>query len=166
MSDALLSVQDRQEAISRAYAAAIAAGAGYATYVPDIDRDSIDIGFCAGGAMRPNLHAQLKATINLRKSGESLKFQLKKKNYDDLRVATIVPRIILVLDLPRKEPTWLNISVQRLTMKRCAFWMSLRGMPELPSGRESITIEIPVANHFNVDELKRLMQMARGGAIT
>jgi hypothetical protein len=165
MSDAVLTPQDRQEAISRAYAAAIAAGAGYVTYVPDVDRDSVDIGFSAGGAMRPNLHAQLKATINLRKSGESLKFQLKKKNYDDLRVPTIVPRIIVVLDLPRREPSWLNISVQRLTIKRCAFWMSLRGMPELPSGRESITIEIPIANNFDVDELKRLMQMARSGTV-
>jgi hypothetical protein len=114
MSDAVLTPQDRQEAISRAYAAAIAAGAGYVTYVPDLDRDSVDIGFCAGGAMRPNVHAQLKATINLRKSGEALKFQLKKKNYDDLRVPTIVPRIIVVLDIPRKEPSWLNISVQLL----------------------------------------------------
>ncbi len=165
MPGALLTTQDRQEAFSRAYAAAIAAGAGYVTYVPDLDRDSVDIGFCAGGAMRPNLHAQLKATINLRKSGEFLKLQLKKKNYDDLRVATIVPRIIIALDLPRREHSWLNISAQRLIIKRSAFWMSLRGMPDLPSGRESITIEIPLANQFDVDELKRLMQMARSGAV-
>jgi hypothetical protein len=66
VSDALLSTQDRQEALSRAYAHAIAAGAGYVTYVPDYDRDSIDLGFIAAGKMRPNLHVQLKATINLR----------------------------------------------------------------------------------------------------
>jgi len=52
VSDTLLSTQDRQEALSRAYASAIAAGAGYVTYVPDYDRDSIDLGFIAAGRMR------------------------------------------------------------------------------------------------------------------
>src|SRR5262245_22650473 len=35
VSDNLLSTQDRQEALSRAYASAVAAGAGYVTYIPD-----------------------------------------------------------------------------------------------------------------------------------
>jgi Domain of unknown function (DUF4365) len=103
MSDELLSIQDRQEALSRAYAAVIAAGAGYATYAPDFDRDSIDLGFSAGGRMRPNLHVQLKATINLRKAGDHFKFLLKKKNYDDLRAPTQVPRVLVVLALPKKR---------------------------------------------------------------
>lgn len=97
MSDALLSIQDQQEALSRAYVTAIAAGAGYETYRPDFDRDSVDIGFNAGGSMRPNLHVQLKATINLRKNGDLFKFSLGKKNYDDLRAETQVPRVIVVL---------------------------------------------------------------------
>jgi hypothetical protein len=51
MSDALLSSPDREEALSRAYATAVAAGAGYLTYKPDLDRDSVDTGFWAGGRM-------------------------------------------------------------------------------------------------------------------
>jgi hypothetical protein len=65
----------------------------------------------AGGEMRPNLHVQLKSTINLRKTGSVLKFQLQKKNYDALRARTQVPRILVVLDLPKSEKMWLNISV-------------------------------------------------------
>ena len=129
MLDALLFTQDRQEALSRAYASAIAAGAGYATYVPNIDRDSVDIGFMAGGQMRPNIHAQLKATINLRRSGEFFKFSLKKKNYDDLRAQTQIPRIVVVLALPKNETSWLNVSVAKLVMKHCAYWASLRREP-------------------------------------
>src|SRR5262252_8228554 len=37
VSDNLLSTQDRQEALSRAYASAVAAGAGYVTYIPDFN---------------------------------------------------------------------------------------------------------------------------------
>jgi hypothetical protein len=115
MSDSLLSSQDQQEALSRAYASTIAARAGYTTQPPaDFDRDSIDLCFNAGGRMRPNLHAQLKATINLQKSGTVLKFPLKKKNYDDLRIATQVPRILIVLALPKNVAAWVDVSVARL----------------------------------------------------
>jgi hypothetical protein len=79
VSDSSLSSQDRQEALSRAYAGAVAAGAGYVTYVPDYDRDSVDLGVMAAGRMRPNLHLQLKATINLRRDGEILKLLRKRR---------------------------------------------------------------------------------------
>jgi Domain of unknown function (DUF4365) len=129
------------------------------------DRDSIDLGFMAAGKMRPNLHVQLKATINLRIAGAFFKFPLKRKNYDDHRVPTQVPRIIVVLALPKKERDWLNVSVSRLVMKKCAYWVSLRRKPELPDSQESVTIEIPVANVFDVAGLRKLMQAARDGDI-
>ena len=113
-----------------------------------------------------NLHVQLKATINLRKSGDFFKFQLEKKNYDDLKVETMVPRIIVILALPKKEEIWLNVSVERLIIRRCAFWASLRGMPELPLGQESKTIAAPAVNKFDVNGLNKLMEMARTGTIT
>jgi hypothetical protein len=68
MSDALLTTADRQEALSRADVSAIAASAGYVTSRPDLDRDSVDIVFGAGGSMRPSLHVQLKATMNSRRA--------------------------------------------------------------------------------------------------
>jgi len=165
VSDALLTTQDREEAFSRAYVAAIAAGAGYDTYVSGLDRDSIDIGFCAGGELRPNLHAQLKATKNLKKSGNEFKFRLKRKNYDDLRVPSMVPRIVVVLALHKQELHWLSVSTQRLVIKRSAYWASLTGMGDLPASQDSITIRIPSANRFDVDGLKGLMQKARTGSI-
>jgi hypothetical protein len=165
VSDALLSPQDREEALSWAYARTIAAGAGYETYEPDFDRDSIDLGIMAGGQMRPNIHVQLKATINLRRAGEFFKFSLKKKNYDDHRAPTQVPRIVVVLALPKKDTDWLNVSVSKLVIKKCAYWVSLRRKPELPDGQESVTIEIPAANIFDVPGLRKLMQAARDGGV-
>lgn len=164
MPDSLLTSQDRQEALSRAYTHAIAAAAGYTTYVPDLDRDSVDLGFKAGGAMRPNIHAQLKATTGLRKAGSNLKFVVSKKNYDDLRVVTQVPRVLIVLAMPKNELSWLNVSPARLQIRRCAYWVSLRGLPDLPLSQQSKTIEIPMANLFDVGALKILMEKARTGA--
>jgi hypothetical protein len=64
--DRLLETTDREEALSRAYLHAVAAGAGYAVATSDFDRDGIDCEIKAGGRMRPSLGVQLKATINLR----------------------------------------------------------------------------------------------------
>ncbi len=47
----LMSVTDREEALSRAYVAAVAAGAGYLTASMDFDRDGVDVQIRAGGAM-------------------------------------------------------------------------------------------------------------------
>ena len=69
MSDAILAQTDKEEALSRAYAAAIAAGAGYTLAAQDFDRDGVDVQFRAGGTMRPSLDIQLKATINLTEGG-------------------------------------------------------------------------------------------------
>jgi hypothetical protein len=58
----------------------------------------------AGGAMRPSLDIQLKATINLGepKSG-AFRFPLKRRNYDLLLADTMIPRILVVLDLPKSD---------------------------------------------------------------
>src|SRR5262249_27772360 len=74
-------------------------------------------------------------------------------------------RIVVVLELPKKETSWLNVSAAKLVIKRCAYWASLRRKPELPYGQESVTIEIPAANRFDIDGLRKLMEAARWGDI-
>ncbi len=70
MVDTLLSKADKEEELSRIYARAVAAGAGYVTSVPEYDRDGVDLQIRAGGHMRPAIDLQLKATINLEDKGE------------------------------------------------------------------------------------------------
>jgi hypothetical protein len=89
----------------------------------------------------------------------------RRSIFGDLRVSTQVPRIVVVLALPKKETSWLNVSVSKLVMKRCAYWVSLHRKPELPDEQESVTIEIPASNRFDVGGLRKLMQAARGGDI-
>ena len=55
MTDMLLTVPDREEALSRVYTRAVAAIAGYVTADTDFDRDGVDLRIQSGGAMRPAL---------------------------------------------------------------------------------------------------------------
>ena len=165
MTDALLTVQDREEELSRAYVHAVAARAGYTTVPPGIDRDGIDLGIRAGGPMRPGLDLQLKATVNLGEArDEHYHFPLPAKNYELLRIDTMAPRLLVVLDLPRAEELWLTITPENLVMRRCAYWLSLRGLEERENV-SSVTVRIPVANVFNVENLRSLMEQAREGTI-
>ncbi|MBF0392872.1 MAG: DUF4365 domain-containing protein [Alphaproteobacteria bacterium] len=166
MSDAILAPTDREEALSRAYAAAIAASAGYTLAVQDFDRDGVDIHLRAGGSMRPSLDIQLKATVNLPDGGDDeFRYPLRRRNYDLLRGESIVPRILVVLQLPKEESSWINVTSDELAIRRCAYWVSLSGFPE-STNADSVTISIKKKNQFNVVALKALMEQARQGAIT
>src|SRR5438034_11405107 len=98
--DALLTNNDRMEALSRVYVSAIAARAGYTVGHAEPDRDSVDLFLNAGGAMRPQIGVQLKATATIPQDVADFSFPLPIKNYDDLRIATQSPRILIILALP------------------------------------------------------------------
>jgi hypothetical protein len=165
MSDGLLAAPDREEALSRAYVQAIAAGAGYVVATMDFDRDGVDVEIKAGGAMRPSIALQLKATVNLGEAVEgAFRFPLGRRNYDLLREQTQVPRLLAVLSLPREEKDWLDITAEQLVLRRCMFWASLAGFPET-ANQESVTIPVPGANRLDVESLRTLMQRSRAGAI-
>ena len=165
MTDALLTSEDREEALSRVYARAVAAGAGYVTADCDFDRDGVDLQIRAGGAMRPAIDLQLKASINLNDSGEgSYRFPLKRRNYDLLREETQIPRVLVVLELPREEDRWITITADELILRRRAYWMNLKGFEETEN-RSTVTVRIPMTNVFNVDSLRSLMNQSRTGSI-
>jgi len=165
MIDALMTQADREEALSRAYVAAVAAGAGYVTATQDIDRDGVDVQIRAGGSMRPSLDIQLKATINLGEpNGAEFRFPLKRRNYELLREPTMTPRILVVLDLPRDEMDWLSVTPAALILRRCAYWASLSGHPETEN-TESVTVSIQSGNRFDIDALRVLMEQSRTGTV-
>lgn len=163
--DALLFENDVASALSIAYVQAIAARAGYSCgEPPGPDRDSVDIQIAASGAMRPKLDLQLKASTRLEGSEPEFRYPIKSKNYNDLRVDTQTPRLLVVLDLPAEREQWLQVTTAELIIRRAAYWRSLRGEPET-SNSSSVTIFIPKANIFDVEALTRLMDESRRGRI-
>ena len=165
MNDSLLTDSDQKEALSRVYAQAVAARAGYITAVYDVDRDGVDLRIQAGGYQRPALGLQLKATVKLAKSDDgNFRFPLKIRNYELLRIETQTPRLLVVLDLPQDECEWMTITKDDLVLRHRAYWLSLRGY-EPKSNVSTVTVQIPQQNLFDVNNLRELMNQSRGGKI-
>ena len=165
MTDNLLTTPDRQEALSRVYARAVAARAGYVTAVYAVDRDGVDLQIQAGGAMRPALDLQLKATVNLGEPRDGhFRFQLKLRNYELLRLESQTPRLLVVLDLPKDEAQWMTITDDALILRHRAYWLNLKGA-EKTSNKTTVTVQIPESNVFAVDSLRKLMEQSRQGKI-
>jgi hypothetical protein len=116
--------------------------------------------------MRPSLGLQLKATINLAEPVDgAFRFPLSRRNYDLLRLPTQVPRLLVVLSLPRDDEHWLRVTAEELVLRRCAFWASLSGQPDTKN-KETITISIPAENRLDVESLRVLMERSRTGVVT
>lgn len=162
----MLTDPDQKEALSRAYVGALAARAGFLTSVPDLDRDSIDLRIMASGDFRPALDLQLKASSNLAppKDGK-LPFALKSKNYNDLRVETQTPRLLVLLELPHDESSWMTVTPEELILRRRAYWLSLQQGSHAATSQQTITVPIPESNVFDVNALQELMELSRKGGI-
>ena len=133
-----MDINKRKEEFSFAYVQAIASVAGYSTSRPPVDDDSIDIQFLSSSrnayVRSPRLEAQLKCTSqDLTKDG-NIHLPLKIKNYNDLAdPRVLVPRVLICILLPEDDPSsWLNHSEESLSMMKCGYWVSLRGLSPIP----------------------------------
>jgi len=158
---ALLAVSDQKERLSFVYVRALAAKAGYVVSTPEVDRDSVDLRIESGRSMHPFLDFQLKATTVLGDPREGfLSFRLSRKNYDDLRLTTMVPRFLVVLELPEERERWLTVSKEKLVMRRRAYYLSLQEEGLEAVDTKSVTVHIPECNLFTVNSLCALMRRA------
>ena len=109
---------------------------------------------------------QLKATVAL---GEPrygfLPFRLGIKNYDDLRLATQTPRLLVVFELPTAESQWMTVTDEELILRRRAYWLSLQQGHDEVTGQETVTVRIPERNLFDVETLQTLIDRSRRGEI-
>ena len=163
MTDALLTTNDQMEGLSRAYISALCARAGYTTAHYDFDRNSVDIIVGAGGDFSPEVHVQLKATTSIATGVRSFSFPLSIKNYNDLRARSMMPRVLVVLALPKDEADWLSVSVDQLVLRRIAYWKSLKGMPDTDN-TTSVSIPIETSQVCDVAALQYFMAQARAAA--
>lgn len=113
--------------------------------------------FVTGAKSEVDLKVQLKATIaEPTDLGTHLSYSIKKvSQYDDLRaIAYSVPRILVVLFLPRDKQTWLSVTDRSLVLQRSAYWVSLAGAPEVTTA--SVTVHIPKKNLLAPETLRLL----------
>ena len=158
---------DIESELSYAYLHAVASHAGMAckcaTRLADnngIDADLVGWGpFPNGGYLTEvDLKIQLKATIkNPADDGTYLSYWLDKlSRYDDLRAETVsIPRLLVVLFLPEDREDWIEHSSEALTLKKCAYWVSLRGAPD-SQNESGVTIKIPKEQAFSTSSLQNI----------
>jgi hypothetical protein len=158
----MMDLSQRKEQFSRAYIHAIATVAGFTLYEPKVDDESVDLGIAGRIASDiprpPRLEIQLKCTSDKIVKDKDIVFSLKRKNYDDLRLDDlIVPRLLVVLVVPRKDDDWLKHSETETTIRHCAYWASLRGMED-KRAKTKVSISFPRTNLFCVEALRELMR--------
>ena len=124
----------QKEDFSCAYIRAVAATAGFPVDEPKRDNESVDLvvrGTDFDGAVRnPRAEVQVKCSANFNQSGETIKFPIKIKNYDDLRpVNIVVPRFLVVVAVPESANEWLEQTTEQMILRHCGYFVSLRGLP-------------------------------------
>ncbi|HEY7422650.1 MAG TPA: DUF4365 domain-containing protein [Gemmataceae bacterium] len=158
--------EQQKEQFSIAYVRAVAAAAGVNIYRPEVDADSLDIGFAVrsiiGRLRPPRLEAQLKCTTENGDGAANLRFELKIKNYNELRGAHLVPRVLIVVVVPKRPQDWLSQDHESLALHHCGYWLSLRDMPEM-TNRKSVIVRIPRTQIFTVAALRQFL--GAGGTV-
>ena len=159
MTDTILSTNHRKAELSFAYLAALSAFAGYTCQRgPEPDQDSIDATLRSGDSMRSQFDVQLKSTSVPVRRQDGLHFRLDRKNYNDLTLKRQSPLVLVVLELPVEERDWLVCTADHLLLRRCAWWMSVRGREPIDTG--SRVVVIPYAQRLNETSLVHLMDRA------
>ena len=146
-----MDLNDQKAAFSEAYARAIASIAGLICLKQDLDKDSVDISFKSPASPYVIVEAQLKCTSRTDVVvGNEIRFPLPVKNYNDLRAATIMPRILIILILPEKSANqeeqpqlWINQTPESLALLKCAYWTNLGDSPQTYN-QSSVTVTIPM----------------------
>lgn len=161
-----LTLTAAQEQFSKAFVMAVASRAGCAAAEPRPDDDSIDWTLsCRLTPRRPKLDLQVKSVSKPSDAEASIRYPLKRKNYDELvPTELLAPRLLVLVVVPAQPSEWLSMSSDSLVLRHCAYWVSLRGLP--PTDNEwSVTVEVPRANLFDVAALTRLMQAINEGGV-
>ena len=151
------------ERFSLVYLEAVASQAGCWIADPRIDRNSVD-GILRGEINgRPStIDFQAKATSQDIVQGDYLSFRLPIDNYNDLRLQTRFPRILIVLLMPKETENWLNQTEDELCMRHCAYWRSIEGEPDVPN-TANVSVHVPLSKMFSSDQLIDMMHRADRG---
>ncbi|MCR4314901.1 MAG: DUF4365 domain-containing protein [Planctomycetes bacterium] len=166
----LLPPNEIESELSYAYLHAVASSAGMSCSVVGSrhdDKQGIDGQIRALGRLSEkakltdiSLNVQLKATTNQpnRVNGKIPYFIKDVKRYQKLRKPTVnPPRILIVLFLPGIQENWLEWTPEKLSIRDCAWWVSLRGAPETENN-SGTTVYLPEEQYFNPDGLSKIMR--------
>ena len=158
--------QNQQKArFSLAYMEAVASHAGFHVSEIKVDQDSVDGVFYGDFGRRPRIEFQAKATARDLVRANRIHFPLSVKNYDDLRIESVNPRILIILIMPQETRQWVTQTDDELCLRHCAYWLSLLDQPPTHN-TDNVTVYVPMTNMLSSDQLIGMMQRTeRTGAL-
>lgn len=150
------------ELLSRAYVQAVAAVAGCTSARPDPDYGS-DLTLRRVDRVGPvfrivgrNLDIQIKSTTGATVTPTEIVYDLDARAYNLLRHSTHAAPLYLVLAVLPPDPNqWLAQGEDRMELRRCAYWHSLRRAPAVPN-TGTVRVHIPRENQFTPAALARI----------
>lgn len=159
-----MDINIQKEEFSYAYIYAVVSAAGYSCQISSRPMDIGGIDVIISGEEQeyslypPRLEIQVKSTSTDIIDDKFVRYPLKLKNYNELRKPkTLVPKILVVVLIPNELSEWVRQSETELCVRRCGYWLSLKGQPETRN-TESVTVYLPRTQLFSVDSLKNIMQ--------
>jgi hypothetical protein len=157
---------NRKEDLSESYMEAIAAINGIAMTRNRRDENGIDV-FLSRDIVREDgveigvtVEFQLKSTsLELRHNRKSLiSYDLKSKNYRDLKRESTNQRFLALLVLPNVEQEWLTCNAQELIMRKCMYYKSLKDLPEKTNKGKTVVHFDAKNDLLTPESLLKLMQ--------
>lgn len=134
----MITSQQREEGLSRAYVQAVVTQAGMTVTWPQSGDD-----YGVDGTIRQvtnrgsrllthgfALDFQLKATTTWEQTGDEIVYDLAAKTYNDLAVRNSVraiPLLLIVFCLPPEESEWLEVTEAFLQLRKCCYWTWIAG---------------------------------------
>lgn len=168
----MIPIEQRKEALSKAYARAIAAKAGVNVSEPEQDF-GIDLSLRQvavrnlGGINRhfdngASLDIQLKCTETAEVTATEVIYDLEAKNYNDLADPEAAYRILVLLVVPTAETDWIDLSPAQLSIRNCAYWYSLKGQL-ITSNAATKRIRIPITQRFTPEAVNGFFEKIKIG---
>jgi len=159
----------QEESLSLAYIQAVAGMCGLTWSWPQHDLGidiTLDVVAERNGRRGPSgfkLDIQAKSTTDFVRTEHEVKYDLRRKNYDDLRDASArIPRILVLLLLPSEKLDWLATTEDALVLRHCAYWLSLKGAPPTANSW-TVRVTLPRSNLFTVQTLHSMMEGIQQG---
>jgi hypothetical protein len=159
------------EMLQTGYLQAVAAAAGCAVAKPIPDAHGIDYQVSHGSNKHTmdsiaEIRVQLKATSTVTRETIRTKgdFPLELENADLARLSispVTIPRLLVVLLLPKDQAEWLRADHDELAVRHCAYWINLEGVST--RGEKTTTVRVALDHVFDDRALCEIMRKVGAG---
>lgn len=142
-----------QARLSVAYLQAIASEVccNFAEVVPDTSKIDVTL---TNEVVRIPLSIQLKTIVGTTPGTKGYSLSIEKELHDTLRQPDPYPRLLALLVLPPDSDDWLELDSDALKLKRCMYWLSLRGERAVTTA--SVTVHFPVSQQLTPARLREM----------